>query len=176
MGHGPPACAVGIPRNSLPPNVTKTRWGHSMDRLTFVRARAPQLISPAHRLSKIESVRALSPRSHRRTRLPRRRDGSCPALSPHGPPRDHARIPRISSASGEIDALVHLAKADVLIRQEDPIGSRGRARVSRPRSYQDIIEEKCSALHLEGFWDHSWCYFSEELKKYPCPNRVFMIY
>jgi len=174
MGHGTPACAVGIPRNSLPPNVTKTRWGHSMDRLTFVRARAPQFISPAHGLSKTESVRALSPRSHRRTRLPRRRDGSRPAFSPHGPPREHARIPKISSASGEIDALVHLAKADVLIRQEDPIGSRDRARVSSPSCCPDIIEEKCSQLHLEGFWGHSWCY-SSELKKYPCPNPVFMI-
>jgi hypothetical protein len=174
MGHGTPALAVGMPRNSLPPNVTKTRWGHSMDRLSFVRAWTPQLLSPAHGLSRrIRS--SLVAWSHRRTSLPRRRDASCLAFSPHGPSRDHARIPEISSASSEIDALVHLAKADISIQQGDPIGSRDRARVSSPSCCQDIIQERRGALHLEGSRDHSWCY-SSELKKYPCPNPVFMIH
>jgi hypothetical protein len=174
MGHGTPALAVGMPRNSLPPNVTKTRWGHLMDRLIFVRARAPQLHSPALGLSMrirsslvAEESSSDSASSTSRWILSR--------ILPPGPSRDHARIPKISSASSEIDALVHLAKADILIQQGDPIGSRDRARVSSPRCSQDIIEEKRGALHLEGSRDHSWCY-SSELKKYPCPNPVFMIH
>jgi hypothetical protein len=160
MGHGTPALAVGMPRNSFPPSVTTTRWGHSMDRLISARARAPQLPFPAHGLSKrirsshfTEESSPDSASSRSRSILSR--------VLPHGPPRDHAQIPKISSASGEIVALVRLAKADILIQQGDPIGSRDRARISSPRCCHDIIEEKCSALHLEGSRDHSWCYSSE---------------
>jgi hypothetical protein len=122
MGHGTPALVVGMPRNSLPPKRHEDEVG-ALDGSVDLRSGAatPHLRRMDFRK---ESVRASSPRSHRRSRLPRRRrDGTCPAFSP---PRTAARSRSNPKDLSQLRARLtrsptlrtQMSRSDMVIRSE----------------------------------------------------------